>query len=419
MDTAYDVIQQEALPDASLLERKSVDGGAAAAASSDVAGEDAVPTQTLGDEITDAVQSFQHSAWGARIGGLWESVKKQGEQALDVTKKDLSVASELATKEIASLSEQLRSSNIASQASSFVTTTAGRLSMDGGDSGSRSAQIASRVKVAPESTSKMFAVLKNKAQGQMEELEKVEFSKYLNKMGKDVSEFLKEAVTIEPGEEADYEGNMSEPVAKDVLFDVPDDIKRQIYSTRLDAQLHVLHTSTEPFVTEGDDSYAEFAKDFSVEGQTSTIAADLEQYPELRKSMEKLVPEKISYEEFWKRYYFLREQINKEELRRKQLISSSEEVADTFDWDADEEEEGGDVDDMNEEAGASTGATLSTKASNSTETLMAVDQDNGSKVSSSRPSSESSYDVVSTSNSQPDLKASKADEDDDEEEDWE
>ncbi|KAJ8099349.1 hypothetical protein POJ06DRAFT_282393 [Lipomyces tetrasporus] len=420
MDTAYDAIQQEALPDKDFVDRPA-EGSSS---------EQAAPT--LSEEINDAVQTFQHSAWGAKIGGLWETVRKQGEAALDITKKDISVASEMATKEFASLSEQLRTSTIANQvatqASAFVNSASERLSFDGGEgSSSRSAQIADRVRIAPKSTSKMFAVLKQKAQARVEELDKVEISKYLNQVGKEVAEFLKDAVTIDPGED-DYTEGTKTPITKDILFDVPDDIKRQIYTTRLDAQLHALHTSTEPFLTDSDDTaYQEFANGFSVDSQTTTIAGDLDHYPELRKLMEKVVPEKITYEEFWKRYYFLREQINQEELRRKQLLNEAGQAEDNFDWDEEDED-----DEVAAQAKAGQAPSISTKTSNSTDTLKAEEAEIAqteaeSKSASSRPSSESSYDVVSAVNSQADIGSAAtkaatkgaAQANDSDEEDWE
>ncbi|KAK9492921.1 hypothetical protein V1508DRAFT_126215 [Lipomyces doorenjongii] len=410
MDTAYDAIQQEALPDKDFVER-APEGSSS---------EPAAPT--LSEEFNEAVQTFHDSAWGTKIGGLWETVKKQSEVAFDITKKDISVASEMATKELASLSEQLRTSTIANQvatqASALVTSASERLSFDGGEgSSSRSAQIANSVRIAPKSTSKMFSVLRQKAQARIEELDTAEFSKYLNQVGKEVSDFLKDAVTIDPGEDEYAEGTKT-PISKDVLFDVPEDIKRQIYTTRLDAQLHALHTSVEPFLADSDDvAYEEFAKGFSVDSQTATIAGDLDHYPELRKLMEKLVPEKITYEEFWKRYYFLRDQINQEELRRKQLLNEAGQTDDNFDWDEEDEDEVEEEEEEEEPAREhkSENPSISTKTSNSTETLKPDETEGapseaGSKTTSSRPSSESSYDVVSAGGSQADIRvaASKA-----------
>lgn len=67
MDTAYDAIQQEILAD------NMVDNADVNAASTSTADQ----SQTLGEEINEAVASFQSTAWGMKIGGFWETVKKQ------------------------------------------------------------------------------------------------------------------------------------------------------------------------------------------------------------------------------------------------------------------------------------------------------------------------------------------------------
>jgi hypothetical protein len=57
-----------------------------------------------------------------------------------------------------------------------------------------------------------------------------------------------------------------------------------------------------------------------VEKKTEDIAGDLAKYPELRATMEKLVPDQVSYPDFWKRYYFLRHGIETAEARRRDLL---------------------------------------------------------------------------------------------------
>lgn len=108
----------------------------------------------------------------------------------------------------------------------------------------------------------------------------------------------------------------------EVLFESKDAAgKRVIHASRFDAQLHVIHTSTESFTKDpatGD--WETWGGEFDVGAKTEAIAADLEKYPELRGTMEKLVPEKIAYEDFWKRYYFLRHGIDIAEARRRDLL---------------------------------------------------------------------------------------------------
>lgn len=97
--------------------------------------------------------------------------------------------------------------------------------------------------------------------------------------------------------------------------------KRVIHSSRFDAQLHVIHTSTDSFSKDPDaEEYTSWAEGFDLDKKTDDIAADLAKYPELRTTMEKLVPDTISYADFWRRYYFLRHSIETAEARRRDLL---------------------------------------------------------------------------------------------------
>ena len=56
----------------------------------------------------------------------------------------------------------------------------------------------------------------------------------------------------------------------------------------------------------------DWKNDFDIEQKTEDIALDLDKYEELRRAMEKVVPEKVEYKVFWLRYYFLRKAIEEE-----------------------------------------------------------------------------------------------------------
>lgn len=97
--------------------------------------------------------------------------------------------------------------------------------------------------------------------------------------------------------------------------------KRVIHASRFDAQLHVIHTSTDSFAKDPTGAeYEKWAQTFDVDKKTSDINTDLQKYPDLRTAMEKQVPDQISYADFWKRYYFLRHGIETAEARRRDLL---------------------------------------------------------------------------------------------------
>jgi len=110
-----------------------------------------------------------------------------------------------------------------------------------------------------------------------------------------------------------------------VLFESKDAHgKRVIHTSRFDAQLHVIHENQDSFTKDAiGPEYEAWYKEFDVEKKTEDIAGDLAKYPELRATMEKLVPDQVSYADFWKRYYFLRHGIETAEARRRDLLKGT------------------------------------------------------------------------------------------------
>lgn len=170
--------------------------------------------------------------------------------------------------------------------------------------------------------------LRSEAAKRLKDIQKAEDAadEALLRFGTNISAFLRDAVSIAPPSGSD--GNTSannNGQGGDVLFESKDAAgKRVIHTSRFDAQLHVIHTSTESFTKDpatGD--WDTWGAEFDIKGKTEDISRDLEKYPELRATMEKLVPETIPYEDFWKRYYFLRHGIDLAEARRKELLKGS------------------------------------------------------------------------------------------------
>lgn len=161
--------------------------------------------------------------------------------------------------------------------------------------------------------------LRSEAAKRLHDLQKAEDAadQALLRFGTNVRDFLREAISIAPPEVA---GGGST-----VLFESKDSSgKRVIHASRYDAQLHVIHTTAESFTNEPSVAeYEQWAKDFDAEKKTADISSDLTKYPELRTTMGKLVPDKVPYAEFWKRYYFLRHGIEAAEARRRDLLKGN------------------------------------------------------------------------------------------------
>jgi hypothetical protein len=167
----------------------------------------------------------------------------------------------------------------------------------------------------------MLARFRSEAAKRLKEIEKAEDAadEALLKFGANIRNFLRDAVTIAPPAEGAELGSNGK--AKVLFESKGEDGKRVFHTTRFDAQLHVVHSSMDSFARDpSSPEYANWLKDFSADSKTEQIAKDLEAYPELRSAMERLVPDKVSYKDFWKRYYFLKHVVETEEQRRKELL---------------------------------------------------------------------------------------------------
>lgn len=281
-----------------------------------------------------------------------------------------------------------------------------------------------------------MARIKAEAARRLKEIEKAEEAadEAILRFGMTISQKLREAVSILPPE-ADQFGKL--------LFESKDaEGKRVIHATRLEAQLHVIHSNLDSFTKDpASDQWAAFKEEFNVDSKTDEIAADLDKYPELRSAMEKLVPEQVEYADFWTRYYFLRLVVETEEKKRRELLkgvspshfhsllqSNHCKIANHHTYfpgahTEDEEPVGWDDDSENESESPSTPQVSSSSSKNNipaTGTTTDAQQKREPRHSNdqqSQPDSESSYDVVSATASRtpgsPKEKSPKEDSDDD------
>ena len=303
MDVAYDHIQEEALsPDE--IARKE-------------AGEKEKNTN-LNTEFQEAYKSFSASPWGAKLGGFFSDVKKQGETYYEGARQEATSAGGEALKGFTDLRSTIvnRARSISTSQStprSPTTTTSTEGAAKDVENKERTESEALR------ESEGVIARFRIEAAKRLKDLEKAEEAAdaAIFKFGANVGNFLRDAVTIAPPtDETNADGS------RKVFFESKDkDGKRVIHTTRFDAQLHAIHSSLESFTKDPMSSeYEKWKSDFDVEKKTDSIAADLEKYEELRRTMEKLVPEKVEYPVFWTRYYFLRMVVETEEQRRREML---------------------------------------------------------------------------------------------------
>jgi hypothetical protein len=290
-------------------------------------GKDAVdPNQnsSLNADLQDAYKAITTSPWGVRLGGFLGTVKKQGESVYTSAQKELAQAQ----KELAEVGEDatkgftdLRESIINRTRSLSLNTAPQDGSKDPEDNQTTPTKTkAPTSEEASQESGDILTKLRTEASKRLKDLQKAEDAadEALLRFGTNVRDFLRDAISIAPPD-GSTQGNT-------VLFESKDaQGKRVIHASRFDAQLHVIHTSTDSFSKDPSGAeYEQWIKDFDVEKKTGDISGDLEKYPELRETMEKLVPAQIPYADFWKRYYFLRHGIETAEARRRDLLKGKE-----------------------------------------------------------------------------------------------
>ena len=319
MDVAYDHIQEEVLsPDE--IARKE-------------AGEKQKESN-LNTEFQEAYKSFSASPWGAKLGGFFSDVKKQGMPYYEGAKQQGGAASGEALKGFTSLRTTIvnRARSMSTGQNQSATSSAGAWDdetvdepeMDAKDKDTSKGKERTESEALRESEG-VLSRFRAEAAKRLKDLEKAEEAAdaAIFKFGANIGNFLRDAVTVAPPtEETNKDGS------RKILFESKDqDGKRVIHTTRFDAQLHAIHSSLDSFTK--DPVSPEFEKwkdDFDVEKKTGAIASDLEKYTELRRTMEKLVPEKVEYPVFWTRYYFLRMVVETEEQRRREMLKGRDTV---------------------------------------------------------------------------------------------
>ncbi|KAI1737396.1 BSD-domain-containing protein [Xylaria scruposa] len=337
MDLAYDHIVEDSMPKDDT-------------ASSSTGQSSTRPESTLNQDLQEAYRAFSSSSWGTWLGGTVEKVVKQGESVYREASQEVTSLGADASRGFAtlraralSLRTTVPSLNITPQAppdgeekdkdkDSETTPTTSRAP------GSSSADDPSAAK----DSETVISRLRTEAANRLRDIQRAEDAadEALLKFGTNIRDFFRDAITVNPGA-SDAEGGGNRFESKD------DSGKRVIHSSRYDAQLHVLHTAEKSFTEDpATAEFATWAKDFDADAKTDSISADLAKYPELRANMEKLVPDRVPYADFWKRYYFLRHSIETAEARRRDLLkaaSAEEEIG----W-GDEESEDESEDDSEE-----------------------------------------------------------------------
>ncbi|KAJ0426530.1 hypothetical protein BJY00DRAFT_272393 [Aspergillus carlsbadensis] len=381
------------------------------------------PNVDLNTELQETFRAFSASPWGSRLGGLWDNVRKQGESYYEGARQEYAAASEEAVKGFSGLKDTLVGrtrglslSTALNAGSADRGTTEGSLTPTEAraDEPTKSEQQVGTENTQSSSGESFLSRFKAEASRRLKEIEKAEEAadEAILRFGMNITQKLREAVTIVPPEEES---------GSKVLFESKDaEGKRVIHATRFEAQLHVIHTTLDSFLKDPvSDEWPVFSESFNVDDKTAAIAADLEKYHELRAAMEKLVPEKVQYADFWSRYYFLRLVIETEEQKRKELLKgASVEEDEEVGWDDDSDDDTDSPSTPQVSDKAKIPKTPTTKPSTDAN-LLKPSEPRRSNDLVSQADSESSYDLVSGATSRTPASPKEKAKDDDSDDDWE
>ncbi|KAL2012430.1 hypothetical protein VTN00DRAFT_5148 [Thermoascus crustaceus] len=442
MEFAYDHIQEEILPSSDTNNSNNKNGDNTSGDSSNSDSNNQRPNLDLNAEFQETFRAFSASPWGARLGGLWDNVRKQGESYYAGARQEYVAASEEAAKGFSDLRDSIVGHTRGLSLGTVLSGGSGNKdkAKDGGEkekekddapatpTSSKTAGPGAEGKQDGEDGEGFISRFRAEAARRLKDIERAEDAadEALLRFGTNIRNFLRDAVSIVAPDEND--SSSKKDGSGNVLFESKDsEGKRVIHATRFEAQLHAIHSNLDSFSRDPDsEEWPNFKKDFNVEKKTFGISTDLEMYPELRRAMEKLVPEKVEYKDFWARYYFLRLVIETEEKKRRELLKGASNPTE-------EEEVAWDEDSDSESDSPSTPQVKSRKENNpsSSSTLQAKDSNNTLKPGEprrsndqqSQPDSESSYDLVSGATSRalgsPKEKSPPNTKADDSDEDWE
>ncbi|KAH6605666.1 bsd domain [Trichoderma cornu-damae] len=386
MDLAYDHIQEE-----SYIKNAGESGESSKQEESQT---------SLNNDIQEAYKAFSASPWGAKIGGFFGNVIKQGESVYNQASKEFAEVGEDAQKGFTSLRETIANRTRSLSLTTIIPDISSNDAEDSLRTPTNTAAPATGDDPSTHDSETVLSRLRTEATKRLKDLQRAEDAadEALLRFGSNIRDFLRDAISVAPPDESNQ--------GTQVMFESKDaQGKRVIHTSRFDAQLHVIHTSTESFTRDPSASeYEQWTQGFDIDEKTDDISGDLAKYPELRGTMEKLVPDQIPYADFWKRYYFLRHGIETAESRRRDLLKAAS-AEDEVGWDDDSEEEEEEEDEKPASAGKPIPATDKGKKPESVASSATIqppagakdlkpDESRKSNDEKSEAETDASYDVV-------------------------
>ncbi|ORX44102.1 BSD-domain-containing protein [Hesseltinella vesiculosa] len=311
--------------------------------------------QEQDDPLIKAFSNFGTMGWG-RWHSLVDTVKKQGEAFVDVTKKDLQEFASVLRDDGTDIAEHLSQSTTSEKTvttqqdgqladSSNSSTTSFAALRDGLDKinpfnlTSLRDGLTDTLSQLPSQISSTVKLPDNIKLGELQrELDQgTKFAEqYLQSFGSEVLHALQRTVTVLDPED-DSSRSPETTVSK---------ASSRIFATRKEALQAKMQSDPNNFLLDPRDGLSEseqsvfdtFVVGFHINEYTDEIARLLDANPDLRQTMDDLVPVQVDYTHFWQRYFYHTWKIDQEEQRRQMIVKGADHDDDDFKWDSDDED---------------------------------------------------------------------------------
>ncbi|CAO3666650.1 unnamed protein product [Umbelopsis vinacea] len=330
--------------------------------------EDAAKQRQQQEEEDVVLKAFNSFGFSKRWDSLLDTVKKQSEAIVDVTKRDLQEFASVLRDDITqagngSQTEQSEEEKVRAQEENEGESSKGFDFFE--TSAARFASLRESIsKLNTANLDRMREGLQHTLGNMPTHMESIHLpgniniqqlrdelakgskfaEQYLEKFGTDAVQALSKAITViapEEDESNEFGADSTDNNSK----------SKRIFASRREAMLAELRADHSIYLEapikdiDEDDEESKichtFVAGFSVEEYTDEIAKLLEEYPELRQTMDELVPIQVSYHDFWLRYFYRVWKIDQEDEKRRQIVQGAdahdEEDAD-FKWDSEDED---------------------------------------------------------------------------------
>ncbi|KAI8094863.1 uncharacterized protein B0P05DRAFT_523726 [Gilbertella persicaria] len=285
----------------------------------------------VAEEDDVIIKTFNNFGWGKKWTNLVDTVKKQSEAFVEGTKKDLQEFAQVLTED-AEEEEQEQTRGVDEEEHGALSAirdnlakinTVNLTSLREGLTQTLNQTLPNQIKSVHLPENMDLTQLKEGLTNGTRSAEQ-----YLQKFGTDVITALKQTVTVLEPEQPE-QAESSTPAAR-------------VYATRKDALIAKMQNNPDTYLKEPDTKDTKvletFNASFDIKEYTDEIAQLLEEYPNLRDMMDKLVPVQVSYPLFWQRYFYHAWKIEQDEQKRQIIVQSNEDDEADFKWDSDEDD---------------------------------------------------------------------------------